>query len=451
MNNLNDWLNKIGQPSGTCREITRVKQVAQKLGIDKTTAKVITVTGTNGKGSCVEMLTSVYVNAGYRVGTYTSPHLFRFNERVRIQKNPVDDELLCAAFNHVEKARDDIALSYFEWVTLAALWIFREANIQVIILEVGIGGRLDATNILDADLAIITSIGLDHQAYLGDTRELIAQEKAGICRQGQWAVCGDAFPPETLVQMAEKLGSRMIYMGKDFSYEVKGENWSFYSEVLMENPPGGTPHGDSSGSEQFLYEGSSAASIPETRPVFPFVFKHVGLPNLLVNNAAIVFQSILLLNTPAFLPVNISEAIQAIITTKLSGRCEAKKASNGAIIIYDVAHNPHAASQLAAFLKSYSSKKIIALFSMLQDKDISGTIGTVKHLIHEWHVAEINHPRRASKEQLQAAFDQHQICPKWHVDLQTADAFIKKHLTKEDVEVVFGSFFVVSVLDFNLL
>lgn len=388
--------------------LERVVQVAKRLGVDKTTAKVITVTGTNGKGSCVEMLTSVYVNAGYRVGTYTSPHLFHFNERIRIQKTPINDTWICTAFEQVEKSRKNIALNYFEWVTLAALWIFKEANIDVMLLEVGLGGRLDTTNILDADLAIITSIGLDHMDYFGHTREAVAQEKMGICRKGRLAICGDPFPPETLIKAAQTLDTHMTYLSKDFSYTADDIHWNFYSQHQT--------------------------------------FEKLDLPRLLVNNAAVVLQSILLMHSQ--LPINIPKAIQSIITTKLIGRGDIQKMPNGATLIFDVAHNPQAASQLATFLKPYTSKKIIALFSMLKDKDIEGTIGAVKNIIHEWHTAEINSPRRATKEQLNAAFNKHQISPLWHTDLQSAERFIKNQLTEkseDSVCVIFGSFFVVSV------
>jgi dihydrofolate synthase/folylpolyglutamate synthase len=408
MHTLNDWLKKIEQPVENKKDFACLLQLAKNLQVDKTHAKVITVTGTNGKGSCVEMLNSVYVDAGYLVGTYTSPHLFSFNERVRIQKKPVEDSLLCEAFRHVEIVKADIELTYFEWVTLAALWIFKQLNLNVIILEVGIGGRLDATNILDADLAIIVSIGLDHMEYLGYTREAIAQEKAGICRQNQKAVCGDSLPPQTLKQIVQQLGTHMTYVGQDFSYELKENSWSFYNNAQK------------------------------------VTYKNLPLPILAVNNAAVCWQSILLIND--CLPVNISKAIQSIITTRLVGRCELRLLSNGATAILDVSHNPQAAVQLYRFLQPYSHKKIIALFSMLHDKDIEGTIANVKELISEWHVVEMDHPRRASNQQLNEAFEHHNLTPILHEDWANAVSFIKDTMTKDDVVVIFGSFFVVSAV-----
>lgn len=405
---LNDWLKKIERPIQNNKDFSRLLCVARNLEVNKTSAKVITVTGTNGKGSCVEMLTSVYVDAGYSVGTYTSPHLFSFNERIRIQKKPVIDALLCEAFYHVEIAKENIELTYFEWVTLAALWIFKKLQVQIIILEVGIGGRLDATNILDADLAIIASIGLDHMEYLGYTREAIAQEKAGICRRDQKAVCGDPLPPQTLKQVVQELGTHMTYMGKDFGYELNKNYWNFYGSCQKES------------------------------------YKNLSIPILAINNAAICLQSIVLMHDE--LPVKIPQAIQSIITTKLVGRCEVKLLSNGATAILDVSHNPHASLQLSQFLQPYSKKKIIALFSMLQDKDIEGTIANIKELISEWHVVEIDHPRRASKEQLNDAFKYHNLVPTLHVNWKNAISFIKETITKDDVVVIFGSFYVVSAV-----
>ena len=405
---LNDWLKKIDQPTKGKRDFSHLFLVAKNLKVDKTPAKVITVTGTNGKGSCVEMLTSVYVDAGCSVGTFTSPHLFQFNERIRIQKIPVEEALLCEAFQQVDMAKKNIPLTYFEWVTLAALWIFKKLNMNVIILEVGIGGRLDATNIVDADLAIITSIGLDHMEYLGHTREAIAQEKAGICRKGQWAVCGDPLPPETLEEMVKKIGTHMTYIEKDFGYQIKENKWNFYCH-----------------SRNITYD-------------------DLPLPILAVNNASVVIQSVQLMD--GVLPVNMTKAIQSIITTKLAGRCEVKKLTNGATVILDVAHNPHAALQLFSCLQSYKNKRIIALFSMLQDKDIEGTIEIMKKLVNEWHVVEIDHPRRASKGQLQQAFESYHLSPVWHKDWNSAISLIINQLTIEDVLVVFGSFFVVSAV-----
>lgn len=403
-----------------------VKKLAEYLNLHQTDVFVITITGTNGKGSCVEMLTSVYHDAGYRVGTYTSPHLMHFNERIRIQKTPVNDVLLNQAFKIIDHAQEQtsIILTYFERITLAALWIFKQAYLDILILEVGIGGRLDATNILDANLAIITSIGLDHQDRLGDTRELIACEKAGILRSKQWAICGDANPPDTLIQIAQDLDTYITYIGKDFGYslplamENHDHHWRFYTDISNEN----------------------------------LEFHNLPMPYLMVNNAAIALQSVLILNTNTLFKIKTQTAINTIVSTQLAGRCDARKLPNGATIIFDVAHNPQAASQLVAFLDTYKKQchspnipKTMALFSMLQDKDIVGVIDILKEQINEWHTAEINSERRASKAQLQAAFDHHQIVPIWHDNLKAGCEFLQNHVENHDLTVVFGSFLVVEV------
>jgi dihydrofolate synthase/folylpolyglutamate synthase len=420
---FHEWLTRIEHfpvslHSNTDKSLCQIGQVAKNLAVDKTQAKVITVTGTNGKGSCVEMLTSVYVDAGYTVGTYTSPHLFHFNERIRLQKKPVDEILLCEAFEQINFAKQDIELTYFEWVTLVALWIFKKAHLDVIILEVGIGGRLDATNIIDADLAVITSIGLDHTDYLGNTRESIGREKAGIFRPGKLAVCGDPSTPVTIKQEATRIGAQLYVMGEDFDCQTPKNEHS-----QLQTPK-----------NYWEFHSSS------------FTAKNLTLPTLLVNNAATVLYSIILMND--LLPVNFTHATQSIIATTLPGRCEVKKLSNGATVIFDVAHNPQAATQLAIFLKKYHSKKITFLFSMLRDKDIQSAVAPLKQLLHsdthKWHCVELDHPRRASQEKINTALAQYHIIPQWHHDWESAISSIKPHLTKEDVLVVWGSFFVVS-------
>ena len=445
-----------------------LKKIAKNLDLypDANKTKVITIAGTNGKGSCTEMLTSVYVNAGYSVGTYTSPHLFEFNERVRIQKVPVSDELLEEAFRVITDVTNtqENKITYFGFITLAALWIFKQANLQLILLEVGIGGRLDATNIVDADLALITSIGLDHQAYLGNTREDIASEKAGIFREGKRAVCGEPHPPVTLIDAAKLLNAKIAYINKDF-----------YSENIQENS----------------WDFTSA-----------WKFKNLPKPILSINNAASVLQAVIMFQSE--LPIDMNKAIESITQTYLPGRCELKKMPNGVDILFDVAHNPQAVAQLASFINRYKEKnkkhlfsnplscrgvrsvaarylnyllllfrnraatertplqlsgsenlygfnkeqlnnqRVYAIFSMFNDKDIPISLSQIKNQVDEWHVAPINMPRGASKEQLQKAFEFNHMDFIWHESLEQAYSFLKNKLTQDDLLVVFGSFSVVA-------
>jgi len=400
-NQLPQWLDYLEQRylsvSGTTQEKTLqpLHAIATHLNLyPKSTTTVITVTGTNGKGSCVEMLMNVYHDAGYRVATYTSPHCFSFNERIRLDGMPVTNEKLCEAFEIIENTvqKKNNILTFFEFITLAALWIFKQANIQVMILEVGIGGRLDATNIIDAHLAIIASIGLDHMALLGSTRDAIATEKAGILRQNQLAVCGDLAPPDSLLAIAKVLNVNMSLMGKDF----------FYDPIQLPSPI------------------------------------------LLPNNAAVAFQTISLLQHK--LPINLDQAAQSIIKTRLPGRCERYILPSGAIVIRDVAHNPSALALLRQELSQYHqhhTKKIIAFCSFLNDKDIIGNLAVLKDIIDEWHMGIIHEPRGATREQLESACAVHYITPIWHDDLKKAIVELKKRWTANDVIVIFGSFRVV--------
>jgi dihydrofolate synthase/folylpolyglutamate synthase len=198
--------------------LDRIAEVASNMGVSNPKYKTIVVAGTNGKGSIVSTLESIYHCAGYRVGAYTSPHLLCYNERIRVNKNNIDDDSLCNAFNKVDEARGDTSLSYFEFGTLAAMQIFNDSELDIAIFEVGLGGRLDAVNILDSDVAIIASIGIDHIQWLGGTRELIGFEKAGVFRAEHSAVCGDIDPPKSLKEHAEKLGTEIFYINQEYSH-----------------------------------------------------------------------------------------------------------------------------------------------------------------------------------------------------------------------------------------
>ena len=213
--------------------LERVGEVARRLGLTRPAAPVITIAGTNGKGSCVAYFEAIHQAAGRRVGAYTSPHLLRYNERVRVAGLPVTDEALCEAFARIDTARGDISLSYFEFGTLAALEVFRQQTVDVILLEVGLGGRLDAVNILDADLALITSIGLDHVEWLGEDRESIGREKAGIMRAGRPVVCGDREPPGAILAHAASVGATLYRIGEEFDVELGEGDWSWRTDVVQ--------------------------------------------------------------------------------------------------------------------------------------------------------------------------------------------------------------------------
>src|SRR5690606_19213198 len=227
---LGDWLAYLEQlhPSAIDMGLERSQQVAARLGLGRLAPRAVTVTGTNGKGSTCAFVAALLQAQGLRVGVYASPHLLRYNERVRIDGVEAGDEQLCQAFAAVEAARGEISLTYFEMGTLAAFWLFQQSALDAVVLEVGLGGRLDAVNLVDADLALVTSIGVDHADWLGDTRESVAFEKAGIFRQGRPALCGDLDPPAPLLECAEALSCPLPLRGRDFDLTVEDDSWNWF-------------------------------------------------------------------------------------------------------------------------------------------------------------------------------------------------------------------------------
>jgi dihydrofolate synthase / folylpolyglutamate synthase len=387
--------------------LDRVLLVKQRLKLAPN-FPIITVAGTNGKGSTCAMLASVYVQAGYRVASYTSPHLLRYNERVRIQGEEVEDALLIEAFRAVEMARHEVSLTYFEFATLAAVWLFQMQAPDVAILEVGLGGRLDAVNAFDPDCAIVTGIDLDHMDYLGDTREKIAFEKAGVFRAGVPAICGDPDPPQSLLRHASAIGADLMCYGREFRCIAHTIDWTYDGSVLME---------------------------------------HLPMPNLIgefqLNNAACVITAIEALQKR--LPVNAEAIAAGLVYVRLAGRFE--RIGDSPETILDVAHNPQAARVLAENLRMISgAEKIRAVFGVLADKDIEGVIEPMVALVNQWYVAAVRQPRGASAEHVMDALraqmpDANAIA---YQDLTEAYAQACRDAGKNDKIIVFGSFFTVS-------
>ena len=325
---LADWLAYLEElhPQAIALGLERVLRVARNLGI-ATGFPIITVGGTNGKGSCCAMLEAILRQAGYRTGCYTSPHLVRYNERVRIDSLEVADDVLCRAFEKIEGARNDITLTYFEFGTLAAMLAFIEAGVDVAILEVGLGGRLDAVNIFDADCALIASVDLDHQDYLGDTREAIGFEKAGILRSGRPAVCADAEPPDSLVNHAREIGADLMVIDRDFGFVAEPQQWRYWG-------PGGKRHG---------------LPHPALRGAFQ------------LGNAAGCVTALDSLR--ARLPVTAQDLRSGLLHAEVAGRFQVLPGRP--MVILDVAHNPHAARALAANLASMpAGGRVLAVFAM---------------------------------------------------------------------------------------
>ncbi len=354
--------------------LERVQRVRDSLGLAQSPPVVITVGGTNGKGSTCAMLESMLLAAGYRVGCYTSPEFLHFGERIRISGVPASDEQLQSGFEFV--IRDDAAqaLSAFELETLAALKIFEDAKLDAWILEVGLGGRLDAVNVIDADVAIVTSVDLDHKEYLGDTREAIGMEKAGIFRPGKAAICSDPVPPQSLVRHAEAIGADLWLFGRDFNYQGDKQQWSYGGREQRRN----------------------ALAYPALR----------GVNQLLNASAALAALEALKLR----LPVGAQEVRTGLATVALPGRFQVLPGRPS--VILDVAHNPHAAAALAQNLDNMGFYRYTyAVFGAMRDKDIAGMLAHLKGRIDHWCLTDLPLPRAAKVAELAAALEAAGITP----------------------------------------
>jgi dihydrofolate synthase/folylpolyglutamate synthase len=385
---LIDWLAHLEQlhPKTIELGLDRVNAVKSRLNLEFS-IPIITVGGTNGKGSTCAMLEAILAAAGYKVGLYTSPHLLRYNERVRIASQAVSDEALCAAFTAVESARGEISLSYFEFGTLAALWLFKREGVEAMVLEVGLGGRLDAVNILDANCAIVTSVDLDHMDYLGDNREAIGFEKAGIFRSGKAAICVDRAPPDSLLKQAEEKQAPLRRMGLDFGVYPR--------DNPLPNPPpltgeGAIVEGDCFDRRQWHYW---------SREGWRFSLPIPGLRgDYQLDNASGCIAA--LESLKALLPVSQDNIRSGLLAAHVPGRFQVL--AKRPLAILDVAHNPHAARALASNLRQMATPgKKIAVFAMLADKDISGVIEAMRAETDLWLIAPLMQPRGADATLLQ--------------------------------------------------
>ncbi|GGP59293.1 bifunctional tetrahydrofolate synthase/dihydrofolate synthase [Shewanella saliphila] len=404
---LAQWLDYLLaiHPSEIDMGLTRVEKVAKRLNLlSLAPSKVITVAGTNGKGTSCAMLESILRQSGLSVGVYSSPHLLRYNERVRINQQDASDAALIEAFCAIEAARDDISLTFFEYATLAGLYLFKAANVDVAILEVGLGGRLDATNIIDSTAVILTSIDLDHQEYLGDSRELVGREKAGVFRQHCLAVVGEPDLPKSVKDYAEYMHTRLYRVGNEFNYQVSDSDsarWDFTSA-------------------QSNYSGLPVPSLP--------------LPNA---------ASVVALISQVWPQITEQQIADGLAKAKLAGRLE--QVSQQPIVLLDVAHNPHAARYLANQLQAYQGKRIVAVCGMLKDKDINAVIETLAPHISQWNLVSLDNPRGASAQLLYDALPQaSQQNAQLYQDMSSAWHGLQKDINEDDVVIVFGSFYTVA-------
>jgi dihydrofolate synthase/folylpolyglutamate synthase len=419
---LDAWVAHLetAHPVGIDMGLTRIGRVRDALGLSFA-CPVITVGGTNGKGSTCAILETILLRAGYRVGCHTSPHLLSFNERARINGADATDAELLEHFEAVEKARTSLAepvsLTYFEFTTLAIMRLFASRGLDAVILEVGLGGRLDAVNIVDTDCAIVTSIDIDHTDYLGDTREKIGFEKAGIFRAGKPAVCGDPSPPQSLIDHANAIGADLWLVGRDFRYEAQGGNER----------------------QQWSYVGRS-----QRRPAL--AYPALRGANQLINTAAALAALEALRDR---IPVSAQDIRLGLANVELPGRFQVVPGKPQ--IIFDVAHNPHAAAVLAQNLGNMGFfPYTYAVFGAMRDKDIVGIVRHLKGEVDHWNVTSLPTPRGATAEKLVDALREAGVndSPDSSVTpfATPADAFqdALRRASENDRILIFGSFYTVA-------
>lgn len=417
MTSLSEWLSHLEKIHLTSIELglERINRVKSDLKLNPS-FPVIIVGGTNGKGSVCSMLEAILSNAGFHVGCYTSPHLLRYNERIRIDRREISDSVLCETFSAVESTRvkSGTSLTFFEFSTLAAMNLFVQSQVEVAILEVGLGGRLDAVNVFDADCAILTSIGLDHMDYLGHTRESIGFEKAGIFRSSKFAICADTNAPLTISQQAKVIGAKLLQINDDFGYSIKDDQWCFWG----------------------IKGKHYCLPYPSLRGV-----------NQLQNASACMMALDVLRDQ---VPVSISNIRQGLIDIQLLGRFQVFLGQP--IEVLDVAHNPDAARILASNLDAMGAyHQTYAVFSMLKDKDLNGVVQALRHCVDIWLVSSIDVPRGAHANDLVEVLRNANLTQEdgkviVFPDTVSAYGFACERATKNDRICVLGSFYTVSAV-----
>ncbi|MHC5132567.1 bifunctional tetrahydrofolate synthase/dihydrofolate synthase [Pseudomonas glycinis] len=410
---LGEWLAYLEQlhPSAIDMGLERSQQVASRMGLGQPAPRVITVTGTNGKGSTCAFVASLLRAQGLSVGVYNSPHLLRYNERVQLNGVEATDVQLCEAFAAVEAGRGETSLTYFEMGTLAALWLFQQAALDAVVLEVGLGGRLDTVNVVDADIALVTSIGVDHADYLGDTRESVAFEKAGIFRQGKPALCGDLNPPQPLLDKARELACPFFLRGRDFDLGITDQHWQWRGTDV---------------------QGQSVE------------LRDLPLLDLPMENAALALQAYLLTG----LPWNAEQIVPALLATRVVGRLDRRSFEwNGKRLnlLLDVGHNPHAAEYLARRLAARPPVgKRLAVFGLLADKDLDGVVGELNASVAHWAVAPLDSPRVRPVTELEAALQNLGASVTSYASVAAALEGQCAEATSDDEILLFGSFYCVA-------
>jgi dihydrofolate synthase / folylpolyglutamate synthase len=410
---LAEWLAYLEtlHPKAIAMGLERVGAVYERLGI-RFSCPVITVAGTNGKGSTCALLECMLRAGGYRVGTYSSPHLLRYNERLRIDAVEIADDALLEAFATVESVRLTTPLTYFEFGTLATLWLFARAELDVMVLEVGLGGRLDAVNVIDADVAIVTTVAIDHVDYLGTTREEIGREKAGIFRSGAFAICADRQPPASLLAHADAVGARLLRIGIDYDFTAHDGQWNYRG-------PGGTRHG---------------LPTPALRGVYQLA------------NAATALAALDVLRDR--LAIGMGAVREGLVSVELPGRLQVLPGRP--LTVLDVAHNPQAAAALSDNLASMGfHPHTFAVFGIMADKDIGGVIAALLPRVDRWYVASLPPPRGSSVSDLRVRLETAGVVSTAIYDFADPAAAYRaarEAVTEADRIIAFGSFLTVAAV-----
>ncbi len=406
-----DWQSKIHAQS-IDMGLDRIRSTYNKLISQKLAKKIIIVGGTNGKGSTTAFLEAMYVAAGYRVGVYTSPHLLHYNERIRLQGEPVSDEVLCQVFDHVETAREGVSITYFEFGTLAAFDLFQNNNLDIAILEVGLGGRLDAVNLVEPDVSVVTNIQLDHESWLGDTREKIAFEKFGIGRANKPLIFADDNPPSNIDELVAEQQLNLLQLGSEFGFAIQDMTWQWWSQNSKKF---GLPHPRLKGEHQY-------------------------------RNAATALMATECLAED--LPLSMNHIRVGLAQCQLPGRFQVIPQPNESIIILDVAHNPHG---IHTFVNNLQSMHKIGnhsvVLAMLADKSVPKIVEALKPVIDRWYIAGLDVDRGLSAKNLQEKVLQQGVNFKDVVCLNTVTEAVnaaKEKLEKYDKLIIIGSFYTVA-------
>jgi len=407
---LNEWLVHLEQlhPNAIELGLQRITGVGKRLNLIHFDAQVITVAGTNGKGTTCAYLEKILLDAGYKVGVYSSPHIHRYNERLRINGLELDDSAHCDAFAIIENTRNAISLSYFEYATLSCLYLLQQAKCDYILLEVGLGGRLDATNMVESDVSVVTTIGIDHIDWLGSDREKIGFEKAGVFRSNKPAICGELDVPQSIIDHADSISAQLKLASRDFSFTMlDNQHWSWSGQNVLS---------------------------PIKQTLMP------------IQNASTALATIEALG----ITIAPEKLIASVENAELVGRLQAIE-GYGCDFYIDVAHNPQSAQYLATQVKRLKqlrpSCKVHAVVGMLSDKDMTTTLSAINSEIDEYHFVDLDCYRGASASQLLSAYqgskhNNHNVTCYENV-LSAVDKVVK-NVSTSDIVIVFGSFHTVS-------